>query len=66
MKDIDDVIKDLSERHKGLATEMGSLMKGMDDADFIVLLDTIAVIETGPAKMLLREAAIRLARKVGN
>jgi hypothetical protein len=49
-----------------LRSEMDSIMGDMDDRNFVVLLDTIASIEQGPAKLILLEAAARLARKIGN
>jgi hypothetical protein len=65
-KDWSTVMANLSEQQETLAAEMDMLMKGLDDKSFITLLETLAVIEEGPAKMLMREAAIRLASKIGN
>ena len=49
-----------------MAEDMNAAMKNLCDKDFIMLLDTVSKIETGPAKLLLMEAAARLAHKTGN
>lgn len=63
---VESIMADLAKRKDELCAEMDSLMFGLEGEEFILLLDTVAKIEEGPARLLLLEAATRLARKVGN
>jgi hypothetical protein len=58
--------KKLAELQSDMIVEMDSTMKALSDKDFVSLLDTVSRIESGPARILLLEAAVRLARKIGN
>jgi len=58
--------KEMAKNQEEVTGNMVSIAEKLDDVGFIELLETIAKIEPGPARILLKEAAGRLRGKIAN